>query len=261
VTDRRITPDPALVRTKRPGAVAVPVADLRDSPGGKRDRQLIHGEAVTAFHEADGWTYLQAEKDGYCGFLRSEALGPPMEATHRVSAAATHAYARADLKSPDLLSLSFGSRVAVTGEGEGFAETAAGYIPAQHLCPVEEVSDDPAAIAALFLGTPYLWGGNSRWGLDCSGLIQAALVACGQPCPGDSDLQVTLGEPAESGWRRNDLLFWKGHVAIVTDERTMIHANAGSMSTTLEPIEAAIARIARQGDGEVTAHRRIAAFA
>jgi len=129
----------------------------------------------------------------------------------------------------------------------------------RHIAPISSVETDPASVAALYLDSPYLWGGNSRWGIDCSGLIQAACSACGIPCAGDSDHQeASLGEllPDGSLPQRNDVLFWKGHVALVWDEETLIHANAHAMACVLEPIEDALARIEKT-DGPVTAHRRL----
>lgn len=260
MSDPRLTPDPALSSLRRAAQVAVPVADLCRRPDGPRDRQVLFGEAVTVLHEAAGWVYVQAEKDGYCGHVRQAALGTPRPATHRVCVPATHAYARADLKSPDLASLSFGSLVTITESTKDFAETPQGHVFAKHLAPVDQRHDDPAEVAKLFLGTPYLWGGNSRWGIDCSGLVQAAFLACGIPCAGDSDLQEqTLGEAVSGDYQRNDVLFWKGHVALVVDPETMIHATANTMSVTYENIKSAIARIEAGGDGPVTAHRRLTA--
>jgi cell wall-associated NlpC family hydrolase len=258
VSDPRLNPDPKHVRLSEPAKVYVPVIDLCRSPAGARDRQLVFGEMVTVLNRVAGWAYVQAAKDGYCGYLKAEALSGPHDPTHWVSAAATHLYSSADFKSPDLLSLSFGSHVTVLETEERFARTEEGFIPLAHLSSVATSTKDPAEIAVLFLGTPYLWGGNSRWGIDCSGLIQAALLACDIDCPGDSDMQMALGTAAPEGdYRRNDLLFWKGHVALVTDPTTLVHANAGSMSTRYEGIDAAIARIAAQGDGPVLAHRRL----
>lgn len=257
MSDPRLAPDPALVTAFDPARVGVPVTDLCRRPDGPRDRQLIFGEAVTLLGAQNGWSYVQAAKDGYCGHLRSRALAAPLQPTHRVIAAATHAYTDADFKSPDRCSFSFGSLVSVTGQTGKYANTDQGWVPIAHLAPVDECAADPASIAALFLGTPYLWGGNSRWGIDCSGLVQAALLACGTPCPGDSDMQMTLGAPADGSYRRNDLLFWKGHVALVTDGETLIHANGHSMSVAYENIAQAIDRIKSSGDGPVTAHRRL----
>ena len=257
MSDPRLTPDPALASQSRAAQVAVPVADLCRRPDGPRDRQVLFGEQVTVLHEASGWAYVQAEKDGYCGYVLQRALSTTRRATHRVRVPATHAYTSADLKSPDLLSLSFGSPVTVIAETKNFAETPQGHIPRGHLAPIDRRESDPAQIAALFLGTPYLWGGNSRWGIDCSGLVQAALLACGVPCPGDSDQQeTTVGAPVSGAYQRNDLLFWKGHVALVVDGETMIHANAHAMAVSYENIADAIARIEAGGDGPVTAHRR-----
>ncbi|MGJ8617006.1 MAG: C40 family peptidase [Sulfitobacter sp.] len=257
MSDARTTPDPAHVTGRSPAQVALPVADLCRSPDGPRDRQLVFGDTVVALGTFDGWRYVQADKDGYCGYVRPAALAPMSQPTHKVIAPATHVYERADFKSPDLLSLSFASHLHVKGQTAKFARTAAGYVPLTHLAEVSIHATDPAAIAALFLGTPYLWGGNSRWGIDCSGLVQAALLACAIPCPGDSDLQQQIGTSATGPYKRNDLLFWKGHVALVIDPNTLIHANSHAMSVVYEPISAAIKRIEDQGDGLITAHRRI----
>lgn len=257
MSDPRLTPDPSLVSEQTPAQISAPLTDLCRRPDGPRDRQLIYGDRVTVLGRARGWSYVQAGKDSYCGHVRTDSLGPQQTATHRITAPATHAYERADLKSPDRISLTFGATIAVTDLSDGFAQTDLGHFPVQHLSPVTETASDPAAIAALFLGTPYLWGGNSRRGIDCSGLVQVSLLACGIPCPGDSDMQQSLGKPASAPYKRNDLLFWKGHVALVTDPDTLIHANAGSMLTNFEPIADAIKRIADNGDGNVTAHRRL----
>ncbi len=257
MSDPRLTPDPALIDQRTAAHVTLPLVDLCRAPNGPRDRQVLYGDAVTVLHKAAGWAYVQAGKDGYCGFVRGDALGKLDTPTHRVTAPATHAYAEADIKSPDLCALSFGSRMPVLGKSGRFAHTPLGYVPLAHLSGLHQLFDDPADVAQLFLGTPYLWGGNSRWGIDCSGLVQAALLACGTPCPGDSDMQMGLGEDAPDGYRRNDLLFWKGHVALVWDADLLIHANAHTMACSFEPITTAIDRIDAQGDGPVTAHRRL----
>lgn len=257
MSDPRITPDPALITGRKSAQIVRPVVDLCRRPDGPRDRQVLFGDAVTVLHQANGWSYIQSTKDTYCGHVRSTAIGPAQPPTHKVAAAATHVYAKADFKSADKQSLSHASKLTVTGTTGAFAVTSDGYIPTVHLSLISEALSDPASVAGLFLGTPYLWGGNSRWGVDCSGLVQAALLACAIPCPGDSDMQMELGQDATGPFRRNDLLFWKGHVALVTDENTLIHANAHSMSTTYEPINAATRRIAEQGDGQIIAHRRL----
>ncbi len=237
-----------------------PVTDLLREPDGPRDRQLLFGDAVEVSDQANGWSRVTAEKDGYAGWVRSEQLGPELSATHWITAPATHAYVQPDMKSHDRTSLSFGSRIAATSEVNGFLETELGFIPSVHAKHVGVTLTDPVAVAELFLGTPYLWGGNSRFGLDCSGLVQAGLLACGQPCPGDSgDQEREVGHLLPQGTppQRGDLLFWKGHVAWVYAEDMLLHANAFHMNVTFEPLEQAITRIMDQGDGPVTAHKRL----
>lgn len=244
----------------RAAQVALPASDLLRAPDGARDRQLLCGESVTVFEERAGWSFVQASKDAYVGYLLSEHLEPALEMTHWICTPASHAYSKADFKSQERCGLSHGSRLLVDGFEGRFAATNQGFVPANHLAPLTQVQSDPVSVAELFLGTPYLWGGNSRWGIDCSGLVQSALVACGIPCPGDSDQQeAETGTllPDGSAYQRGDLLFWKGHVAILRDRETLIHANAHSMAVSIESIGEAIQRIKAQGDGLVTSHKRL----
>lgn len=241
--------------------IALPVVDLRRSPKGPRDRQLLCGDDVTLLERREEWVRLRANKDGYEGYVPQKAVAPAQTPSHWVSAPASHAYSAADFKSPEHCSLSLGSRLLVSGQEGRFAKTDQGYVPLVHLSPLSRLARDPVAVSESLLGTPYLWGGNSRFGIDCSGLVQAGCLACGIACPGDSGPQErALGTmlPEGSAYKRGDLLFWKGHVAWVRDPDTLLHANAHAMAVALEPLQEAIARIAAQGDGPVTAHRRLA---
>ncbi|MBV0891201.1 C40 family peptidase [Paracoccus sp. Z118] len=265
--DRRLTPATERIALKgsgierdaitdgQPMRVAVPLADLRRAPDGARDRQLLHGADVTVIEERDDWAFVQAAVDGYCGWVRGEALTdrlPPI--THRVSAAATHLYPSASFKQDERALLSMGARLSVTGFDGRFAQLHDGlHVPLQHIS--DTPADDPAAVALSLLGTPYLWGGNSRGGIDCSGLAQAALHGCGIACPGDSDMQAKAFPETET-IRRGDLLFWPGHVAMALDARTMVHATAWTMSVITEDIAAATARIDASGDGPFRGARR-----
>jgi cell wall-associated NlpC family hydrolase len=208
------------------------------------------GEALTVIDRHAGWAFVRAAKDGYCGYLPEASVGPARAATHRVSAPATHLYPEPRVQTREIASLSFGARLTVVGESGRFAETPDGFVPLLHLAQADSVVTDPVAVAEMFLGTPYLWGGNSRAGIDCSGLVQAAFLACAIPCPGDSDLQAkTVGTelPADAPLRRGDLIFWKGHVAMVADSHRLIHANGHAMATVYEPTAAALDRIAATG--------------
>ncbi|KEJ90460.1 C40 family peptidase [Sulfitobacter donghicola] len=255
----RLTPDPDRMPLKETAQIGRGVVNLLRKPNGARDRQLLLGTEVTVYSREDGWAYVQSAVDGYCGFVGVSSLAKPQPITHKVTAAGSHGYQNANFKAIDRCALSHGSLLASLGEKDGFINTSHGFVPKQHIAPIEHFEDDPAQVAAQFVGTPYLWGGNSRWGIDCSGLVQAACRACAIPCGGDTDMQeAELGEllPDGSLPQRNDVLFWKGHVAIVWDEETLIHANAHYMATVFEPIEEAIARI-EETDGPVTSHRRL----
>jgi hypothetical protein len=273
MSDRRITPaNGRVAHVSLRGTVAAarfvdgekasviaPLTDLLAAPGGARDRQLLRGDGVLVLDRHDGFAFLQSEKDGYCGYVAETALGDAIKVTHWLRAPASHLYPAPNMKLHENAPLSFGAKVAIVAEHERFFETDRGeFVPRPHLCPVGTRLADPASVAEMFLGTPYLWGGNSRAGLDCSGLVQAALLACGIACPGDSDLQQGIGSAlsGQAELRRGDLVFWKGHVAMALDVDRLIHANAFRMAVTVEGADAALTRIAANGDGTPTAFRR-----
>lgn len=281
--DRRITParadlaaehlrgqvDAARFVEGETARVIVGVAPVRSAPrpDAGLDTEALFGEAVTVYEEdAEGWAWVQLERDGYVGYMPSHALlkGPVPAATHRVSALRTFLFPGASIKEPPLDWLSLGATVTVLREavapnGRRFAVTHRGAIVAQHLAPVASIEPDPVAIAERFLGAPYLWGGRSSLGLDCSGLVQTALGACGIPAPRDSDQQeASVGEPLPldpASWRRGDLLFWAGHVAFVRDGASMLHANAHQMMVGIEPLAEGLARIEASGSPLRTVRR------
>jgi cell wall-associated NlpC family hydrolase len=237
-----------------------PLAPLRrdPSPDAALDTEALLGERVTVYETTEeGWAWGQLESDGYVGWLPANALGRPGAApTHKVAVPRTLVFPGPSIKLPPLAGLPLGARLAIVRQEGTLAVTAAGgFVPARHLAPVDAVETEFVAVAERLPGAPYLWGGKSNLGIDCSGLVQVALAACGIPCPRDSDMQERHFPEATGARRRGDLMFWKGHVAIARDATTIIHANAFHMAVTIEPAEDAIAR-SRANGSEVTSVRR-----
>jgi cell wall-associated NlpC family hydrolase len=238
------------------------------------DTEALCGEVVTVFEIEEGWAWGQLASDGYVGYLPAERLGPVSPpATHRVSAVRSFAYPGPSMKLPRAMTLSLGSRVHVLDrQGDfavvaGVAGLARSFIWAQHLSALDSHAHDPVAVAEQLLHAPYLWGGKSSMGLDCSGLVQLSLDAAGIAVPRDSDLQErSAGQrigPDDTldgtlpALRRGDLVFWKGHVGLMQDETHLLHANGHHMLVASEPLAVAVERILAKGGGPVTSLRRI----
>jgi cell wall-associated NlpC family hydrolase len=247
--------------------VVEPIAGLWRTPSheARLDTQALFGERVIVFETTDeGWAWGQIETDGYVGWFSANALGKlGRTPTHKVAVPRTLAFPGPDIKLPPAVALPMGAMLAIVRqeprEDERFAVTANGWhLPVVHLAPINARQPDFVAVAEQFLAAPYLWGGKTSLGLDCSGLLQVSLQAAGIACPRDSDMQeLALGKLSSlADLRRGDLIFWKGHVAIARDAATLIHANAHYMMVVIEPAVEAIARIKAAGS-EVTSVKRI----
>ena len=241
------------------------LAPLRETPSTDAAllTQALKGERVTIYdRNSEGFAWGQLHSDGYVGWLPDAALAKPVTApTHKVTALRTFAFPGPSIKLPPVDTLSIGARVSVAREDGVFAVTREGwYLPRRHVGSIDAVESDFVAIAEKFVGTPYLWGGKSSLGIDCSGLVQVSLNAAGTGCPRDSDMQQNglgraLSEAETRHLRRGDLIFWKGHVAIVRDAATIVHANAHHMATAIENTNVAIARIKAAGSAVVATKR------
>ncbi|TDR90139.1 C40 family peptidase [Enterovirga rhinocerotis] len=249
----------------REARIVAPCAPLRrrPAPDAPLDTEALMGEPVRIFDERDGYAWAQLLQDGYVGYLPSSVLGAEAPApTHRVRAVRTFVYPAPDLKTPPLSFLSLGAAVGASGEVErGYLPLAGGgYAWAAHLRPVSEREPDYVAVAERLLGAPYLWGGKSSLGIDCSGLVQLALAAAGIAAPRDSDMQEAgLGQPLPEGGSlaRGDVVFWKGHVGLMLDGARLLHANGHHMAVAIEPLAEAESRIREGGGGPVTMRRRL----
>ncbi len=243
--------------------VVEPIVDVRHAPSheARLDTQALFGEHVIVYETTgEGWAWGQLESDGYVGWLSANAIAPPGRApTHKVSVPRTLAFPGPDVKLPPAIALPMGARLAIVQQDERFAVTANGWhLPAVHLSPIKARLPDFFAVAEEFLHAPYLWGGKTSLGLDCSALVQVSLQAAGIACPRDSDMQeMALGKLSSLGELRcGDLVFWKGHVAIARDGENLLHANAHHMAVAVEPAADAIARIKAAGS-DVTSVKRL----
>ncbi|WP_422041718.1 C40 family peptidase [Roseibium sp.] len=232
------------------------------------DTEVLCGEWMTVYEKtAEGWAWGQLDTDGYVGWISSDGLGPVKAATHRVRALRTYRYPGPDLKFPPLGFLSIGSKVTVVGETETRGLTYAllsdgSAVVGKHLVGLDDVATDWVGVAEEMLGTPYLWGGRTSVGLDCSALVQLAAQAGGIDIPRDSDMQEhnaghEIPHDDPSAFRRGDLVFWKGHVGIVTGPNMLLHANGFTMTVAYEPLDSAVERIAATEWGAVTNARRL----
>lgn len=272
MTDRRITParsDLAAAYLKgtvdapryvegQKMSVAVGRASLRmrPAPDAAQDSELFYGESFTVYDRAGGWAWGQAESDLYVGYLREDQLAPHFAVTARVSALLAPVFPAPDLKTPVRDLLPMGASVPVLVAGGDYVKIAEdAFLHRRHLSP--ESQKDFVTIAERFLGVPYVWGGRSAAGLDCSGLVQVALQAVGKTSPRDTDMmEWALGEPVARAEKRGDLVFWKGHVGVMLDGERLLHANAFHMAVAAEPLADAVARI-EKSCGPVTSVRRL----
>jgi cell wall-associated NlpC family hydrolase len=232
---------------------------LRASPSTDASQvsELLFGEAVTIYERKNGWAWLQAKADSYVGYAREDGLGPCAKADARVVLPLAPLLSAPDVKAPLIDLLPLNALVQRQNQEGSFVAVAKGYVPARALAARDAVAADFVKVAEQFVGVPYVWGGRTFEGLDCSGLIQIALQAAGICCPRDTDMmERAIGDPiAREGAKRGDLVFWKGHMGVMRDGETLLHANAFFMQVTSEPLATALARIA----APVTAVKRLSA--
>jgi len=241
---------------------AAPVSAIRAAaaPDAEQWDQLLFGEVFRVLEEKDGFAWGQAPRDGYVGYVAiSDLIEPGNPPTHAVSTIRTYAFSKPDIKARPEGLYSLNSLVTMEAREGRFAKGAGtGWFVESHLTPIGRGETDYVSVAKRFLGAPYQWGGRESLGLDCSGLVQQALYACARACPRDTDMQRGFfPEVAEADRRRGDLVFWKGHVAILLDADTILHANAHHMATAIEPLAEAAARIATTPTGGVLGYRRV----
>jgi cell wall-associated NlpC family hydrolase len=243
-----------------PAQCAVPMAGVFRSPADDAMQltQMLLGEQLLVFEQSNGWSWVQLDGDSYVGYVREAALRDAKAVrTHRVSVPLAHLYPKSDIKSQPAVAVPMNAELCVTGTDGDFLVLASGrHIYASHANTGKQ--SDFVSVAEQFLHTPYLWGGKTVMGIDCSGLVQTAMHASGVEAPRDSDMQEQgLGtDISGQTLQRGDLIFWKGHVGILQDGMTLLHANGHHMMVVSEPLQVAIDRIAAKGSA-VTAVKRV----
>jgi cell wall-associated NlpC family hydrolase len=243
---------------------ARPAASVRKAPAASAEQldQLVFGEAFDVLDQKDGWLWGRARRDGHVGWVEKAALAQPvLTPTDRISVIRTYAFPEPDIRSGPPVLLTLNALVTVEARAGRFAKIArSGWVVERHILALDTFERDPVEVAERYLGAPYQWGGRESLGLDCSGLVQQALYACGRACPRDADMQAReAGEAIDraQGLRRGDLVFWDGHVAVMIDEERVIHANSHHMAVVVEPLAEAELRNREAGVGEPTAYRRL----
>lgn len=265
-TDRRLSPRPGdgtpLYRLNRTVTNLYPDADTADTKD-RIDSQIVYGERV-AVHQTDGdKAQISSLTDGYLGWIDADAIEPTFDepANFWVSTPIAHLYTAPNFKQANPRTVTLGAQLLVKGAtlANGFLKTHDGaYIYAKHVRPVGHWFDDPLGVAQTLMHSPYLWGGRTALGLDCSALVQLSFAACGVALHRDSDLQLAHHGSETQSPQRGDLAFFPGHVGLMVDENHMIHANATHMKVTLDPVSDVIDWIRQEGKADpFSGYRRL----